>query len=93
MDDTLKKYLDDEGRVTRWPGQKHHRDKIIILDYLASKFAIGIEYSEHEVNVILKQHHTFDDWALLRRELFERGDLNRDKAGKSYWRTPDTKLY
>lgn len=93
MNDTLTKYLDDEGRVTRWPSRKNKQDQAVILAYLATKFEHGKVYSETEVNILLKQHHTFLDWALLRRELFERGYLNRAKDGAEYWLTPNTKLY
>lgn len=65
----------------------------LVLDYLASRFECGRVYTESEVNVLLRQWHTFDDWALLRRELFEQGYLNREKDGSRYWLTPDTRLY
>ena len=50
-------------------------------------------YTEKEVNAILNRCHTFEDWALLRRELFERGYLNRERDGSTYWRTPKTTLF
>jgi hypothetical protein len=89
----LKKYLDEEGRVTRWPGHKFSADRKLIVAYLAEKFETGREYTEREVNDILNRHHTFEDWALLRRELYEQGYMNRAKDGTRYWRTPDVKLY
>lgn len=88
----LANYLDEEGRVTRWPGKKHIADQTLILAYLADKFEIEREYTEHEVNEILKKYHTFEDWALLRRELFERGYFNRLADGTKYWRTPTVKF-
>lgn len=93
MEETLERYLDEEGRVTRWPGRKHKQDQEVILDYLASKFTPGKRYHERDVNAILSQFHTFEDWAMLRRELFERGYFNRTKDGAVYWPTPQTKLY
>lgn len=88
----LENYLDDDGRITRWPGKKHVADQEVILAYLADKFEVGRNYTEREVNAILKQYHTFADWALLRRELFERGYLNRLADGTQYWRTPTVKF-
>lgn len=88
--DELSIYLDAEGRVKEWPGKKKERAKRLILEYLASKFESGIVYSEGQVNDLLRQYHTFDDWALLRRELFEQGFLNREKDGSSYWLTAHT---
>jgi hypothetical protein len=89
----LKKYLDAEGRVTRWPGQKYVADRRLIIAYLADKFETGRDYTEREVNALLNQYHTFEDWALLRRELFEQGYLNRVNDGTRYWRTPAVTLY
>jgi hypothetical protein len=58
-----------------------------VLEYLIEKFDDGVHYTEIEVNQVLKQWHTFDDWALLRRELFDRGYFERDLDGTRYWRT------
>lgn len=91
-DEILARYLDGEGRVTRWPGRKHAAAQIAILEYLASRFEAGVVYTEKEVNAILNRFHTFEDWALLRRELFERGYLNRERDGSTYWLTPNTTL-
>ncbi|MDX1995432.1 MAG: DUF2087 domain-containing protein [bacterium] len=92
--DRLNAYLDAEGRVTRWPTRKGtFADQELVLAYLATKFEAGKVYTEREVNDVLRQYHTFEDWALLRRELFERGYLNREKNGSLYWRTEQTKLY
>jgi hypothetical protein len=40
------------------------------------------------VNEVLRRHHAFGDWALLRRELFEAGLLARTRDGARYWRPP-----
>lgn len=90
--DGLQAYLDEDGRITQWPGKRRRQDQTLILDYLASKFETGREYTESDVNLLLRQYHTFDDWALLRRELFERGYLNREQDGSKYWRTEKTKF-
>ena len=87
----LQQFLDDNGRVTRWP--KKRKEKDIILAYLAEKIGTHREYTEFEINEILKQFHTFDDWALLRRELYEAGLLNRTKDGSTYWRPKNVKLF
>ncbi len=87
----LATILDDEGRVKVWAAKQEV--KHAILEYLASKFELGREYTEPEVNEVLRQWHTFEDWALLRREMFEKGLLNRAKNGATYWKTPKTKIY
>ncbi len=87
-------YLDENGRVVRFPmSKKNRKDQAIILEYLADKFEHGKVYTEREVNDIINQWHTFGDWALLRRELFERGYINRTQDCSEYWRTSNTKLY
>ena len=76
--------VDAEGRVTRWPRKSAERD--YVLSYLIEKFTAGQEYQEVEVNAILKRFHTFGDWALLRRELYESRRLDRDPRSGVYWR-------
>jgi hypothetical protein len=84
----LKNHLDGEGRLMLWPSKRTLQ--LVALDYLASKFEAEKVYSEKEVNTLLGQFHTFGDAALLRRELYEKGLLNRAKDGSEYWRTPKT---
>jgi len=84
VDARIEHYLDWNGRVTRWPTRKNKEDQGIILAYLASKFEAKTTYTENEVNEILKQYHTFDDWALLRRELVSHGYFSRHKDGSNY---------
>jgi len=93
MDDALKSYLDAESRITRWPTRKMKQDRAPLLAYLAAKFALGTFYNEKQVNELLKQWHTFEDWALLRRELIEQGYLQRKADGQVYWRTSGERSY
>lgn len=86
----LKSYLDQEGRLTQWPSKRTLQQAA--LDYLVTKLESGRVYSEKEINQQLNSWHTFGDPALLRRELYERGLLNRHKDGTEYWRTPNTKF-
>ncbi|MDX1995431.1 MAG: DUF2087 domain-containing protein [bacterium] len=87
MDDALQPYLDEAGRITSWPNKKRRQDRIPILNYLAARFELGRIYTEREVNEVLKAHHTFEDWALLRRELIEQGYMQRSTDGHRYWLT------
>ncbi len=80
----LKKYLDKEGKVIIYPSKS--KNKMLILEYLASKFDSQRNYTEKEVNETLKQYHTFNDWALLRRDLFDAGFLGRSSNGSVYWK-------
>ena len=61
-------------------------DKEAVVAYLASKFEFDRSYHELVVNEILKKWHIFGDWSLLRRELFERNYLDRNRSGTDYRR-------
>ena len=85
----LVNYLDAEGHLKEWPSRRNKgRFQQLALAYLAAQFQPGMRYSEKEVNALLNQHHTFGDTALLRRELFERGLVNRVRDGSAYWLVP-----
>lgn len=78
----LRNFLDSEGRLTKYPGKL--RPKLFSLYYLASRFQAGRLYTEREVNELLREWHTFEDWALLRRDLYDRGFLEREQDGSHY---------
>ncbi|HZY49846.1 MAG TPA: DUF2087 domain-containing protein [Devosia sp.] len=73
-----------DGIVTRWPKKTVERQRV--LAHLAQLFERGRTYREAEVNEILRAHHTFEDWALLRREMFEAQIFDRDPRTQTYWR-------
>lgn len=80
----LKTILNSENQITIWPAKGSR--KIAVINYLANKFKEGRTYTESEVNEILNNLHTFNDPALLRRELYEKGFLDRDTNGSKYWK-------
>lgn len=82
--DSLKTYLDEEGRLKVWPSRRRRAHQIAALAYLAEKLPWNEDLSEPQVNELLRKWHTFGDWALLRREMFEAGFLTR---------TPDCRVY
>lgn len=71
-----------------WPSRRRRADQLCALAYLAEKLPQDSDLSEAEVNAILKQWHTFGDWALLRRELFECGFVTRTNDCRVYRRLP-----
>ena len=79
----IKHYLNNDGKIKILP--KKSKPRLVILTYLSLKFSEDVIYSESEVNEIIKNWHTFGDWALLRRELFEAKLLNRKKDCSEYW--------
>ncbi len=85
-----KQYRDDDGRIIHWPRRKNRKHQLNILRYLVTKFEVDRSYTEREVNDILKAYHTFEDWAMLRRELFVLGWMNRESNGTNYTRVART---
>jgi hypothetical protein len=79
----LRDYLDtsDPPRLREIPAQRKKRQ--VILRWLADQFAWDRDYSEKEVNDLLKLRH--HDIATLRRELIGERLMARD-AGR-YWRS------
>ncbi len=75
--------LDEEQRIKRWP--KKSREKQFVLEYLQSKLTPGTRYREQEVNAVLQRWHLFNDYALLRREMYDRFLLHRTRDGRQYW--------
>ena len=83
----LRPFVDDQGRIVQWPArQKVQR---MAAAYLAARFERGREYSEREVNELLIGWHTFGDWAILRRVMFDWGYLDRERDGSRYRLSPN----
>lgn len=87
--DVLSRFLDIDNKVQVWPSKPQHKE--IVISYLATKFTYDKVYSEKEVNEIIKNWHTFTDWPLLRRELVDRGFMQRDRNGYEYRLTDKVK--
>lgn len=75
----FKAFFDGE-RITHLP--VNDRKFLVILRWLVDRFEYGVQYPEKQVNEIIKRHH--EDYALLRREMVERGYMKREKG--IYWR-------
>lgn len=80
----LRRFLDRSGRLTMWPPAKQ-RDKLLILEYLATFFESGRVYTEKEVNDLLLLQSIIKDHAALRRALYEYRFMNRVRDGSQYW--------
>lgn len=85
--DNIKRFLDDDGKIKIWPSKKDV--KIEILRYLSNNFEYDKFYTEKEVNVIINENHTFNDYFLLRRGMIDYKFLSRTKDGAKYWRNKD----
>ena len=84
MESKKRELINSFDQIIRWP--KKPSDKEVAIRFLASKFDFKKKYTEQEVNLIIKQHHLFNDIALLRRELVSRGCLDREDDGSIYWK-------
>jgi hypothetical protein len=79
----LKAYLNADGSLKQQ--LPHEPAKLqVILDYLLEAFTPGVIYTEKEVNQIIRRFHI--DTAGLRRDLIDRGMLQRKSDGSQYWR-------
>lgn len=85
MEKGIENYLDDQGRIKQWPSKMNMKYKV--LEYVLTKFADDIQYTEPQVNEILKQWHTFNDYFILRRGLIDAGYLKRHVDGSQYWKS------
>ncbi len=56
----------------------------IVLEYVVAVFEPGAQYTEKEVNAILRR--LYPDVASLRRALVDAGLLKRESDGSKYWR-------
>lgn len=84
--ESIRRYFDDENRLVQWPAFKRKIARATVLRWLTEHFETGRDYDEREVNAILNDLHTFADPALLRRELFDAGLLDRTRDVRRYWR-------
>lgn len=84
MNEDISKFLDNQARLKQYPRKQHYRHAV--LTYLASKFDKNQTYTEEQVNLILKQWHTFNDHVYLRRLLIDEKKLTRSRDGRIYQR-------
>ena len=81
----MNKLINEFDEIIRW--SKKPSVKKIVINWLSNKFNGEIKYSEKEINEIIDRYHTFNDIALLRRELVSRKFLSRKDDGSEYWKT------
>ncbi len=78
----LVTYLNPDGGIRQIPSQP---DKLkVILHYLVAAFTPGVDYTEKEVNTIIRRFHV--DTSGLRRDLIDSGLMARESDGSRYWR-------
>ena len=70
-----------DGELSHFP--KKEKKKLAILRHLIKRFETNRQYTEAEVNEILKE--SFHDFVTLRRYLIDYGFMDRKADGSSYW--------
>jgi len=78
----LKNFLNADGTLKQIPPQGNKL--LILLNFIVDAFAYDTNYTEKEVNTILRRFHV--DTAALRRYLVDEGLMARESDGTRYWR-------
>jgi hypothetical protein len=78
--------LEPDGTIKRLPSQPSQLK--VILNYLVQAFTPNVDYTEKEVNTIIRRFHV--DVSGLRRDLVDAGLMDRERDGSRYWRQDDT---
>ncbi|SMF05265.1 DUF2087 domain-containing protein [Desulfovibrio gilichinskyi] len=80
----LTRFFDEDGQLIRWP--KKFSERMICLWIMWSRIPAKESFSEKEISDLLDKEHLFGDYALLRRELVDRGMMVRNAEGSQYKR-------
>jgi hypothetical protein len=81
----LKNFLNADGTLKQIPPMGNKL--LIVLNFIVDAFTFDTNYTEKEVNTILRRFHM--DTAALRRYLVDQGLMARDSYGTKYWRVRD----
>jgi hypothetical protein len=81
----LASCLNPDGTIKQLPPQM--AKLTVVLEYLVQAFTPGVDYTEKEVNTIIRRFHI--DVSGLRRDLVDAGLLDRERDGSRYWRVGD----
>jgi hypothetical protein len=78
----LKNFLNADGTLKQLPPMGNKL--LIVLNFIVDAFAFDTNYTEKEVNAILRRFHV--DTAALRRYLVDQKLMAREGDGTKYWR-------
>jgi hypothetical protein len=78
----LKNFLNTDGTLKQIPPMGNKL--FIVLNFIVEAFAYDTDYTEKEVNTILRRFHV--DTAALRRYLVDNNLMARESNGTRYWR-------
>ena len=81
----LKNFLNADGSLKQIPPMGNKL--LIVLNFIVDAFAFDTNYTEKEVNTILRRFHV--DTAALRRYLVDYRIMARESDGTKYWRVKE----
>jgi len=81
----LKSFINTDGTLRQIPSAEGKL--LVILNFIVDAFAFDTNYTEKEVNTILRRFHI--DTAALRRYLVDYGFMARKSDGTKYWRVKE----
>ena len=81
----LKNFLNADGSLKQIPPMGNKL--LIVLNFIVDAFAFDTNYTEKEVNTILRRFHL--DTAALRRYLVDHRLMAREGDGTKYWRVKE----
>jgi hypothetical protein len=81
----LKNFLNADGSLKQIPPMGNKL--LIVLNFIVDAFAFDANYTEKEVNTILRRFHV--DTAALRRYLVDHKLMAREGDGTRYWRVKE----
>jgi hypothetical protein len=81
----LKNFLNADGSLKQIPPMGNKL--MIVLNFIVDAFAFDTNYTEKEVNTVLRRFHV--DTAALRRYLVDHKLMAREGDGTRYWRLKD----
>lgn len=80
----MARHFDAEGRMIRWPAKTSHQQ--LCLWVIWSRLPADRALSEPQINALIQAAHLFGDHAILRRELFNTGLVDRTQDCRVYRR-------
>ena len=84
IDAQVRQFFDEDFRLKQWPGK--YSKQAICIKLIVEHFDYDKEYDGTAIKEILNLAHTFNDPALLRRELVSSKLMDRSADGRKYWR-------
>ena len=82
-EEILSRYFGADGKLLIKGFPTKEKRKIIIMQKIINDFDTNRQYTEKEVNDILKRY--YDDYVSVRRSVVEYGFLDRNGDGTRYW--------